>query len=150
MTCVILDTNVLVSALWRNMQQGKPALLLDLCLEKHYVAVYTQAIFDEYAAVLARPKFGFAQSDVSLLLGFFEFQALNADPLFESLSRPQCPDPDDQKFYDAASCCDALLVTGNKKHYPEDNRVITPAEFFELRQLPESKLLSFSVGHPST
>ena len=143
MTYVILDTNVLASALWRSLLEGKPALLLDLCMEKRYGAVYTQAILDEYAAVLARPKFGFSQSDVRLLLDFFEFNALNAEPLFDSLSRPKCADPDDQKFYDAATCCDALLVTGNKKHYPEDKRVVTPAEFFEHRRLPESRVLSF-------
>jgi putative PIN family toxin of toxin-antitoxin system len=143
MTYVILDTNVLVSALWRSLLEGKPALLLDLCMEKRYSAVYTRAILDEYAAVLTRPKFGFEQSDVRSLLDFFEFNALNAEPLFDSLSRTQCADPDDQKFYDAATCWDALLVTGNKKHYPEDKRVMTPAEFFEHRHLPESKVLSF-------
>ena len=143
MTYVVLDTNVLVSALWRNLMQGKPALLLDLCMERHYGVVYTQAILDEYAAVLARPKFGFAPNDVRGLLDFFEFQALDADPLFDSLARPQCADADDQKFYDTATCCDALLVTGNKKHYPEDERVLSPAEFFDLRHLPESKALSF-------
>ena len=77
-----------------------------------------------------------------MLLDFFEFQALGADPLFDSRSRPRCADPDDQKFYDAACCCDALLVTVNKKHYPDDSRVLTPAEFFALRHLPESKTLS--------
>ena len=143
MTYVILDTNVLVSALWRNLLEGKPALLLDLCMDGRYGAVFTQDIFDEYAAVLARPKFGFSPKDVRELLAFFEFRALHAEPLFDSLSRPQCADPSDQKFYDAASCWDALLVTGNKKHYPEDKRVVTPAEFFELRTLPQSKVLAY-------
>ena len=142
MTYVILDTNVLVSALWRNMGAGKPALLLDLCMKKRYRTVRTQAILDEYAAVLSCPKFGFEASDVRLLLDFFAFEALDAEPLFDSLSRPRCADPDDQKFYDAASCCDALLVTGNKGHYPEDERVMTPAEFFEHRNLPVSAVLS--------
>ena len=140
MTYVVLDTNVLVSAMWRNLLEGKPALLLDLCMESHYTAVYTYAILDEYAAVLARPKFGFAEADVRMLLDFFESRALNAEPLFDSLGRPTCADPDDQKFYDAATCCDAILVTGNKKPYPEDKRVQSPAEFFELRYLPESKV----------
>ena len=143
MTYIVLDTNVLVSALWRSMLQGKPALLLDLCMEGRYGIVYTQDILDEYAAVLARPKFGFDWADVRMLLDFFEFRALKADPLFSSLSRPQCKDPDDQKFYDAATCWDALLITGNKKHYPRDERVLTPAEFFELRHLPESKVLAY-------
>ena len=143
MTYVVLDTNVLVSALWRNLLKGKPALLLDLCMESHYTAVYTHAIMDEYAAVLSRPKFGFVEADVRMLLGFFESRALDAGPLFDSLARLTCTDLEDQKFYDTATCCDAILVTGNKKHYPEDMRVLSPAEFFEFRHLPESRIRAF-------
>ena len=136
MTYVVLDTNVLVSALWRKLQEGKPALLLDLCLEGHCRVVCTRAMLDEYADVLARPKFGFDPHDVRLLLDYLEFSTFEAKPLFDSLSRPQCTDADDQKFYDAATCWDALLVTGNKKHYPADERVVTPAEFLDRRHLP--------------
>ena len=135
MTYVVLDTNVLVSALWNGLLEGKPAQLLDRCMAGLYTIVYTQEILCEYEAVLQRPKFGFDASDVRMLLCFFEFKGHSADPLFDSLSRPQCPDRDDQKFYDAALCWDALLVTGNKKHFPADNRVLTPAEFFEHRVL---------------
>lgn len=135
MTYVVLDTNVLVSALWQNTAGGKPAELLDRCLEERYSVVYTPAVLREYADVLARPKFGFDQSDVSLLLDFFRFRGFDASPLFDSLSRPQCSDTDDQKFYDIACCCNALLITGNKKHFPTDARVLSPAEFFEGRKL---------------
>ena len=125
------------------MLQGKPALLLDLCMQNRYGIVYTREILDEYAAVLSRPRFRFERCDVRQLLDFFEFNALDAEPLLDSFSRPQCNDPEDQKFYDAASCWDALLITGNKKHYPDDERVMTPVEFFEHRRLPDSKILAF-------
>ena len=130
MTYIILDTNVLVSALWSNLLHGKPAQLLDMCLAGHCSVVYTEAMLEEYAEVLSRQKFGFNPDDVRTLLGFFKLKAIDADPLFSSLSRPQCTDADDQVFYDAACCCDALLITGNKKHYPADERVLTPADFF--------------------
>ena len=133
MTYVVLDTNILVSALYSGLLKGKPAELLDLCMAQRYAVVYTQEILSEYEAVLMRPKFGFDASDVRMLLSFFEFKAHSTDPLFDSLSRPQCADPDDQKFYDAAMCWDALLVTGNKKHFPNDKRILTPAEFFDHR-----------------
>ena len=142
-TYVILDTNVLVSALWRQLAHGKPALLLDLCMSGRYRVVYTKSMLEEYAAVLSRPKFGFASADVDALLDFFRFQALDGGPLFDSLSRPQCSDAGDQGFYDVACCCDALLITGNTKHFPEDERVLTPAEFFEFRLIPEPKAALF-------
>ena len=133
MTYVILDTNILVSALYGTSGAGRPGLLLDLCLAGHYQAVYTEAILDEYRRVLLRPKFGFDARDVANVLDFFRFKALPADPLHESRARPQCSDPDDQKFFDAACCWDAILVTGNKRHYPDDMRVQTLDEFFANR-----------------
>lgn len=141
MTYVILDTNILVSALWRNLRAGKPARLLQQCMAGYYQVVYTRDIFEEYREVLARPKFSFMADDIAGILDFFRFRALPADPLFESLSRPQCPDPYDQMFYDAACCWDAVLVTGNIKDFPADQRVMTIDEFMEHRDLPGSAIL---------
>lgn len=138
MTYLILDTNILVSALWRNLHEGKPAHLLQLCVAKHYETVCTQAILAEYLDVLTRPKFGFSAEDIAGIIDFFRFQSLSADPLFQSLSRPQCTHAADQKFYDAACCWDALLITGNKKDFPADKRVLTIAEFMEHRKMPKS------------
>jgi hypothetical protein len=38
-------------------------------------------------------------------------------------------DESDRKFFDAAQSCGAILITGNKKHYPPAPFVLTPAEF---------------------
>lgn len=139
MTFIVLDTNILVSALWNGLLEGKPAMLLELCMTGRYRALHTLAIMTEYENVLARPKFGFASRDIESVLNFFRLRGLSADPLFESVSRPRCIDPDDQKFYDASCYCDALLITGNKKHYPNDDRVLSPTEFFEHRTLREKQ-----------
>ena len=41
-------------------------------------------------------------------------------------------DPDDKAFYEVAITGKAnYLVTGNKKHFPEDKLIVTPAEFFK-------------------
>jgi hypothetical protein len=39
------------------------------------------------------------------------------------------PDETDRKFYDVASACGALLITGNLKHYPSEPFIISPAGF---------------------
>ena len=44
------------------------------------------------------------------------------------------PDESDRKFYDAAKFCNAYLLTGNKKHYPKDPLVLSPAEFLVLAE----------------
>ncbi|WP_172623433.1 putative toxin-antitoxin system toxin component, PIN family [Arabiibacter massiliensis] len=133
MTYLILDTNILVSALWQNRKHGKPSLLLGLCIERHYGWVYTASIYREYEAVLSRPKFGFDEAEVEAILKIVRTIGLCADPVSRGLSSPSCADADDQKFYDAARSWDAILITGNKKHFPEDERVKTPAEFLANR-----------------
>jgi predicted nucleic acid-binding protein len=38
-------------------------------------------------------------------------------------------DEDDRAFYDTAKQSDSFLVTGNIKHYPYEDFIITPTEF---------------------
>ena len=47
-------------------------------------------------------------------------------------SNENFPDPDDKVFFCTALVDDAHLVTGNMKHYPPTNFVVTPAQFCEL------------------
>jgi len=44
-------------------------------------------------------------------------------------------DENDRAFYDAAKATGAFLVTGNKKHYPDEPFILTPREFAENRKL---------------
>ena len=133
MTYLILDTNILVSALWRNLDEGKPALVLSRCLNRRYQLVYTAAMLEEYEAVLRRPKFGFDGEHVTQLVEAIKNTGLCADPISRGIAWPLCTDNDDQRFFDAALDWDAILVTGNKKHYPTNDRVLTPAEFLDGR-----------------
>lgn len=41
-------------------------------------------------------------------------------------------------FYDLALSTDALLVTGNAKHFPEDKRIFTPSGYFRTLR-PEAR-----------
>lgn len=135
MTYIILDTNVLVSALWQHLDYGNPARLVRLCIERRFGLVYSAAMYREYEAVLARPKFAFDRAEVDAILGIVRTFGCCADPVVRGYAFPLCRDPDDQKFYDAAQCWDAILVTGNTKHFPDDQRACTPADFLANRQL---------------
>jgi hypothetical protein len=35
------------------------------------------------------------------------------------------------KFYDIAKAADAILITGNIKHYPDEPFILTPAAFIQ-------------------
>ncbi len=46
------------------------------------------------------------------------------------------PDPDDLPFFDAmltkGLVCDCYLVTGNKKHFPNNSNILSPREMLNL------------------
>ena len=127
---IVLDTNVLVSALLSP--HGPPARLLDLILAGKVRLLVDDRILDEYREVLLRPRFGFDPDDVATLLSFFETAAerVLAGPPPLVLS-----DPDDLPFAETAVAGNAdALVTGNPRHFPGSRlprglRVATPTAF---------------------
>jgi putative PIN family toxin of toxin-antitoxin system len=130
---IVLDTNVLVSALLRP--EGNPARILDLVLEGLVRLVVDARIFDEYAQVLARPKFGISAPLRERILEWIRARA--EWPARVAASRSPLPDPDDAPFLETAQAAfvDAL-VTGNVAHFPKHARqgveVLTPAQFMVL------------------
>ncbi len=123
---VVLDTNVLVTALWSS--KSKPAAIVSEAISGRFKICYDYRLLEEYTAVLHSPKFGFQKWQIEWLLDQLTSTGISviADPL------PDVPFPDesDRKFYEIAKFCNASLVTGNMKHYPEDPCVMTVADFF--------------------
>ena len=129
---VVLDTNVLVSALWNV--HGAPAQVLDLVRQGFLTLCADGRIHGEYEEVVSSPDFPFDPGDVATLMRFLressEFVA--ARPLTHRL-----PDPEDEPFLEVAAQgrVDAL-VTGNMRHFPENRRagapVMTPDEVIAL------------------
>lgn len=123
---VVMDINVLVSALWSR--NGSPAKVMAMVLNGTIVPCYDYRILDEYRTVLRRPKFRFNEGEVKELIGFIETEGISvvAEPLDISFT-----DKADKKFYEVAKHCNAKLITGNPKHFPEDSLVITVADFLD-------------------
>jgi putative PIN family toxin of toxin-antitoxin system len=129
---IVLDTNVLVSALLRS--PSLPAQVLDLVLARQTKLALDERIFAEYCVVLSRPEFAFPSIAVRELVDFLWRAS-------ERISAPRVslrlPDPSDAMFIEVAaySLADAL-VTGNRRHFPAEQRlgvrVLTPREFLEL------------------
>jgi predicted nucleic acid-binding protein len=100
---------------------------------------YDKAILHEYWTVLTRPKFEFSATQINLLIRGI----INKGSLIQVAAPSTFPmtDETDRKFYDAAQYADALLITGNTRHYPKETTIVTPAEFLALSntQGPERK-----------
>lgn len=129
MTFVVLDTNVLVSAMISHLDHGHPASLLRRLVRREFVPVYSRAIMEEYEEVLRRKKFGFCSEDVDAVLSMLRLYGMCEERLRGMTGLPLCSEPDDQVFYDLVHSTDSLLITGNTKHFPVENRVCTPAAF---------------------
>ena len=128
---VVLDTNIIVSALWSP--QGIPAEVLKLVVSGKITTVLSNAVIDEYEDVLRRKKFekrfSLADYDVDGILNIM-YRRADYYVLQESTT-PPFTDETDRKFYDLAKSANAYLITGNIKHFPQDNKIITPADFLQ-------------------
>jgi uncharacterized protein len=133
---VVLDTNVLISALLK--EGSAPAMIVSLLRKKQFLLCLSQAILDEYKAVLERKKFGDLRKrkrkEIAELFAQIEREALWVTP--KAASEAAVADPDDAKFVQSALGAQAdFLVTGNTKHFLsnkfQNTRVVTPREFVE-------------------
>jgi putative PIN family toxin of toxin-antitoxin system len=129
---IVLDTNVLVSALLRS--QSLPARVLDLVLARQVTLALDRRIFAEYREVLYRPEFAFPAAQVKDLLEFVQ----RLSEWIQTVPLPiRLPDPDDVMFIEvAASALANAVVTGNLKHFPADQRhgvsVFSPRQWLDV------------------
>ena len=128
---VVLDANVAVSGLLTH--HGACAEVLDrmrigqiqLCIDGRIIAEYTE--------VLNRPELSIPTGATSDLLDFVRHRAERVDP---PLSAAVLPHESDRPFLEVAIEANAILVTGNKRHFPKracrGGRVLSPREFLDL------------------
>jgi putative PIN family toxin of toxin-antitoxin system len=131
MTTVVLDTNVLVSAmLSRN---GNEALILRIARSGGFLVCVSQPILDEYEEVLRRPGFRIPPSSVDQLIADFKTRGRFVAPKIEITASP---DEADNRFLECAESATAdYLVTGNRKHFPKDwkaTKIVNARELLEM------------------
>ena len=125
---VVIDTNVVVSGLIKG--KGPCGEILRLVLGGHLDLCVDDRILHEYEAVLPRPLFRIDPEDVNNALKLIRFKAERTIPL---PLRVELPDRSDLSFLEAAAAADAILITGNIRHFPRHERagviVMTPSDF---------------------
>jgi putative PIN family toxin of toxin-antitoxin system len=125
---IVLDTNVLVSALLHPNRT--PAAVLNTALARRARLLHDNRILSEYRTVLGRSRFCFAPSDVAALMDFFEH---SGEFIAATPQAVQLEDSADTPFYEVArSGGTDYLVTGNLRHYPEEEMIVSPAEFVQI------------------
>ena len=126
---VVIDTNVLVSALITRKESSPTVQILKFLASGNIIPVYSDEIVKEYDEVLRRKKFKLPETIIISLLKDIMDNGLCISEL--SKVEETMPDPKDIVFYAvtlSAQDKDAFLVTGNGKHFPEKPFIVTPAE----------------------
>ena len=124
---LVLDTNVVVSSL---LSSGPPSIIVDLVAEGNIIPFYSDSILQEYWDVLSRKKFAFNPLQVSRLINDIARSGMAVE--CKQASKIKFADENDRIFYDAAIDAQAYLVTGNKKHFPRDSLIVSPAELLAI------------------
>ncbi len=124
MTKAVIDTNILVSAFWSK--HGNSAQILRMFIDDKLLIIYSKDILTEYKVVLNRPAFHFSRVKIGEIINQIRKYGILVDP---PLSDIPFSDESDRKFYDAARAYNALLITGNQKHYPDSPFIVSAADF---------------------
>ena len=128
----VVDTNVLVSALLSRKEDSATVRVVNELFGGRIVPLYHRDILEEYSEVLHRRKFHLRESTIQLVLNSVIQFGME---VFLQSTGEILIDMDDLIFYEVAMekrDDDAYLVTGNQKHYPVREFIVTPAEMMRI------------------
>ena len=132
MVFAVIDTNVFVAALLTKNNDSATVKIYDAIADGQITPLYHKDILDEYAEVLGRPKFKFSKEKIDAVL---ELIVKYGVEVFPKPTGEILIDMDVLIFYEVAMEKredDSYLVTGNQKHYPIRDFIVTPAEMLEI------------------
>src|ERR1700730_18352348 len=129
---VVLDTNILVSALLQP--QGLPAQTFLTTVGGTAAQLCVSGdIYAEYEEVLRRPRFNRPEAVIEHTLRAIRQNGFWVKP---SKKLYACSDPDDDIFLECAQAARAhYLVTGNLKHFPAkwaNTQIVTARQFLNI------------------
>ena len=124
----VVDTNIIISAALTGA--GHPFQIMELISDGVLRLYYSMDILTEYTDVLSRKKFNFSPEKQAAFINKIKEVGIPTD--VPSSSSVPFADESDRIFFDLARFCKAILITGNKRHYPDEPFVVSPAELCKL------------------
>jgi len=128
----VIDTNVFVAALLTKNDDSATVKVYKAIADGLITSLYHKDILTEYEEVLSRPKFKFSEKRINAVLDMIVKYGIE---VFPKPTGEILVDMDDLIFYEVAMerrDDDSYLVTGNQKHYPVRDFIVTPAEMMEI------------------
>lgn len=130
--CAVIDTNVLLSALLSKREDAATVQVIRALFRGEFTPLYHRDILEEYEEVLHRPKFHLTEDVIQTVLSAVKQHGIE---IFPQPTGEILIDMDDLIFYEVAMekrDDGAYLVTGNQKHYPVRDFIVTPSEMMEI------------------
>ena len=129
---IVIDTNVIVSGLISRNQTSPPVGILNYLLAERGVIIplFNDEIIKEYENVLKRDKFNIDHKLIGDIIERIKTIGISCERI---ASKEMFADANDIVFYEIAlSKDDSYLVTGNIKHFPKVDFVVTLGEMVEI------------------
>lgn len=129
---VVIDTNVLVSALMSTNEEAATVQLLKRLYKREFIPLYSDHMIQEYWEVLKRKKFDFSEEIIRKAIETIVKFGVSIEP---TPTEQQLPDMKDLPFYEVVMekrVDDAYLVTGNIKHFPKRTYIVTARQMLDI------------------
>jgi len=127
---VVIDTNVLVSALLTS--GGLPEAVINLAISGEVRWFASEPVLTEYEAVLKRPRLAIDSGKAADAMARIRAAVSIVSP---PMRIAESSDPGDNQFLECAEAARAhYLITGNIRHFPDiwkETRIVTPREFID-------------------
>ena len=133
----VIDTNVILSALLSKKSDTSTVKVIKAVMDGKIIPLLHDDILAEYEDVLYRDKFHLNPATIHVVLQAFKIYGMKVTP---KKSDENFSDPDDLIFYEVALAKqddDAYLVTGNQRHYPVRDFIVTPAHMISILENTE-------------
>jgi len=128
----VIDTNVILSALLSKKDDTATVQVIEAVLKGKITPLHHRDIITEYDDVLNRPEFKLNAKAVSYILTAIKQYGIEVVP---KQTGEVLVHMDDLIFYEVTMGkreYDAFLVTGNKKHYPVKDFIVSPSEMMQI------------------
>ena len=126
----VIDTNIVVSSLLK--MDSYPGSVIVEIFNNRVIPLVNKEIRDEYKEVLNRPKFRFDKNKIKDFLDVFNEYLIDVEV---EKSNNNMKDASDIPFYEvyieSLKKSETYLITGNIKHFPKENNIMTPKDFIE-------------------
>ena len=123
---IVIDTNIVISA--ALTPNGNAARIVKSIYEGKVQAFYSPDIINEYKKVLSYERLNISHEKQKITIDAISNLFVQVTPATSCIHMLH---EDDRVFYDTAKEAGAILITGNTKHFPAEQFIMSPTEYLD-------------------